>query len=65
VVIYGRNVGGTEQHILRPLLYAGTFAHCANGLVKLTPGGRKSQLNYLNGRESAINRGLDSSTYPF
>jgi len=35
---FSRNVGETEQRLLRHLLYAGGFAHCVNWLVKLTPG---------------------------
>jgi hypothetical protein len=33
-----RKVGGTEQNLLQHLLYAGTFVHCADCLVKLTLG---------------------------
>jgi hypothetical protein len=33
-----RNFGETEQYLMRNLLYTGAFAHCANWLVKLTPG---------------------------
>jgi hypothetical protein len=40
------NVSKKEQHRLRHLLYAGTFASCANWLVKLTPGGKDWQLMY-------------------
>ena len=29
-----RNFGETELHLLRPLLYVGTFAHCTNWSVK-------------------------------
>jgi hypothetical protein len=36
-VIFGRNVGETEQHLLYYLQCTGTFAHCANWLVKLIP----------------------------
>ncbi len=35
---FSRNVGETEQDILRHLLDAVVFAHCTNWLVKLTPG---------------------------
>ncbi len=31
---FNRNVGETEQNVLRHLFYAGAFAHCANWLVK-------------------------------
>jgi hypothetical protein len=33
---FGRNVGKTEKHILHLLLHGGTFALCANQLVKFT-----------------------------
>jgi hypothetical protein len=33
-----RNVGETKQPLLRHLLHAGTFEHCANWLVKFIPG---------------------------
>jgi hypothetical protein len=35
---FSMSVGKTEEHLLRHLLYAGAFAHCANWLLKLTPG---------------------------
>jgi hypothetical protein len=35
---FGMSVGKAEEHLLCHLLYAGTFAHCANWFVELTPG---------------------------
>jgi hypothetical protein len=34
---FSTNVGETEDHLWRHLLYDGAFGHCSNQLVKLTP----------------------------
>jgi hypothetical protein len=34
---FSTNVGKIKQHLMHHLLYIGTFAHCLNWSVKLTP----------------------------
>jgi hypothetical protein len=48
---FSRNVGETEQCHLLHLFYAGTFAHCANWLVKLT---QSAEMNYSQKKFTAL-----------